>query len=287
MPRNLWPGFDSQWPDKMKLISLNIWGGKIFQPLMEFIANESADTDIFCFQEVWDTSTNETTVDETRVNILRELTIVLPNFSPYFAPMQDGFTIYGPTNLTVSFGNAIFVRRKYAVTEYGAKFVYKTSNAATPELRTFPRALQHIKLQLKNYPLTIYNFHGLVPKVAMNPKGPNNRDPKIDTPERLDQSSRIRHILNEDLKAKILCGDFNLRPDTESMKIVAGNDLKNLITTYDITDTRGPLLQKPVRHADQMLVSPEIQVTDFAVPSVAISDHLPLILSFTFSSASA
>ena len=42
----------------MKLISLNIWGGTIFEPLMKFIDKESADTDIFCFQEVFRSETD-------------------------------------------------------------------------------------------------------------------------------------------------------------------------------------------------------------------------------------
>ena len=215
--------------------------------------------------------------------MLWEITTALPDFVPYFAPTQDGFTLAGPSNFPVAYGNAVFIRRIYAVSEYGARFVYKARNVGDFESRTFPRALQHVSLQLENCALTIYNFHGLVPSGAIDPKNHNGNDPKIDTPERLDQSKRIRSILDKDVGVKIVCGDFNLRPDTESMRIVAGNELKNLITEYGITETRGPLMKKPVRHADHMLISPEIKVADFTVPSVVISDHLPLILAFTFS----
>ena len=37
----------------MKLITLNIWGGKVFEPLMEFFRKHAEDTDIFCLQEVF------------------------------------------------------------------------------------------------------------------------------------------------------------------------------------------------------------------------------------------
>ncbi|MGL6035657.1 MAG: hypothetical protein ACRC0B_00600 [Legionella sp.] len=36
----------------MKLITLNIWGGYIRNPLLEFI-HEHKDIDIFCLQEVY------------------------------------------------------------------------------------------------------------------------------------------------------------------------------------------------------------------------------------------
>ncbi len=37
----------------MKLITLNTNGGRVFEPLMNFIKTHSSDTDIFCFQEVF------------------------------------------------------------------------------------------------------------------------------------------------------------------------------------------------------------------------------------------
>jgi len=36
----------------MKLITLNIWGGHMFNPLLEFIQAHQ-DIDIFCLQEVY------------------------------------------------------------------------------------------------------------------------------------------------------------------------------------------------------------------------------------------
>lgn len=36
----------------MKLISLNIWGGKLWNDLVILLEYHAADTDIFCFQEV-------------------------------------------------------------------------------------------------------------------------------------------------------------------------------------------------------------------------------------------
>lgn len=48
----------------MKLVSLNVWAGRVFDPLMNFVSEHARDTDIFCFQEVFDTPTSRTIVDE-------------------------------------------------------------------------------------------------------------------------------------------------------------------------------------------------------------------------------
>ena len=37
----------------MKLITLNTWGGKLLNPLLEFVRKYSQDVDIFCFQEMY------------------------------------------------------------------------------------------------------------------------------------------------------------------------------------------------------------------------------------------
>lgn len=53
----------------MKLICLNAWGGKIYQPLMDFIRKHTQDTDIFCFQEVFKTTTGISQRDGFRLNL--------------------------------------------------------------------------------------------------------------------------------------------------------------------------------------------------------------------------
>ena len=38
----------------MKIIFLNAWNGKVKNEIEKFIIEQSGDTDIFCFQEVYD-----------------------------------------------------------------------------------------------------------------------------------------------------------------------------------------------------------------------------------------
>lgn len=78
---------------------------------------------------------------------------------------------------------------------------------------------------------------------------------------------------------KILCGDFNLRPDTESMNIIE-QGMNNLIKINNISSTRTRYYKKEEKFADYILTSPDIVVNEFAVLSDEVSDHAPLYLDF-------
>ncbi|MCX6712734.1 MAG: endonuclease/exonuclease/phosphatase family protein, partial [Candidatus Vogelbacteria bacterium] len=100
-----------------------------------------------------------------------------------------------------------------------------------------------------------------------------------DTLERLEQSRKIKAFMDSVDSPKILCGDFNLLPDTESLKIIEGG-LRNLIREYGVTSTRTSFYTKPDKFADYVFVSPEIKVVDFKVLPDEVSDHSPLLLEF-------
>jgi len=80
---------------------------------------------------------------------------------------------------------------------------------------------------------------------------------------------------------KILCGDLNLRPDTESMRILE-HGMNNLITEYSIQSTRTRYYTKPEKFADYILTSPEILINEFRVMPEEVSDHCPLYLDFIY-----
>src|SRR3989344_1806502 len=115
----------------------------------------------------------------------------------------------------------------------------------------------------------ISHFHGL-----WNGQG------KTDTPDRLEQSRKAKALLDGVDGKKVICGDFNLLPDTESLAILEGG-LVNLIKTHGITTTRSSFYQRSDRFADYTLVSPDVEVKRFEVPRVEVSDHLPMILEYS------
>ena len=78
---------------------------------------------------------------------------------------------------------------------------------------------------------------------------------------------------------KVLCGDLNLRPDTESVKILE-KGMNNLIQTHKVNSTRTSYYPKPEKFADYIFTSPEITVKAFEVLKDEVSDHSPLLLDF-------
>ena len=74
--------------------------------------------------------------------------------------------------------------------------------------------------------------------------------------------------------------NFNLLPDTESIKKFERAGLKNLIREYNITSTRTSYYTRPEKHADYAFVSDGIEVKDFKILPDKISDHAPMSLEF-------
>lgn len=263
----------------MRLISLNIWGGNQIQPLLEFITHEAPSTDVFCFQEVAHTAHKDVhkAMHEHGDTMLQILTDILPDFQPYFVSTHAGYN-QRPVDFDLTFGNTIFVRKNLTVLEDGHVFVYGKKNAIEiPELleknwRSLPRLVQFVRLKEESgKEVTICNFHGLW-----------HKDGKGDMPARIEQSNNIAALLNSIEGSKILCGDFNLNIDSESLQILE-KGMRNLIKEFDIKTTRSikhyPKIDR-MPFADYTLVSPEIEIMRFSVPQTDISDHLPMILEF-------
>ena len=79
----------------------------------------------------------------------------------------------------------------------------------------------------------------------------------------------------------MLCGDFNIAPDTESIRII-GQGMRNLVRDRAVVTTRSALFEFSCNEiSDYVFVSPEVTVRSFEVPAVAVSDHFPLVLEFS------
>lgn len=259
----------------MKLISLNTWGGKIYQPLMEFIKKNSKDTDVFCLQEVFNTTSNIKRGAGYRLNIYAEISKLLTNHQGYFASSLDNYIIVSrsqvnPTKFNLSYGLAIFIKNKVKVEAEGEFFVYRDRSSFDPNnLNTLPRNVQYINFIQSGKKFTVCNLHGIWLKEG-----------KKDAPSRIEQSEKIKQFLDQQMGEKILCGDFNLDINTKSIKILETN-LRNLIKDYHIKTTRNKLFPGKEKIADYIFVSDGVKVQNFQVPKVEVSDHLPMILEFS------
>lgn len=106
---------------------------------------------------------------------------------------------------------------------------------------------------------------------------------KHDTLERLFQSRTIMEHMRGKVGPKIVGGDFNVSPETESLAMFKGEGYRELISDHKIRTTRNHFAwdrypNDPMYYSDYVFVSPEITVTAFTVPENEISDHLPMIV---------
>lgn len=262
----------------MKLISLNIWGGRLYEPLVEFVKKHRDSADVFCFQEVLASARSDIeTSNGNRVHILDELAAALPDFSYAFHVDEEGADSAGPVDFDLKDGQATFLKKPLPMISSGEIPLF-SGDAENSELfhkKTFrPKNFGYIRIPWKKKTLTVANVH------AFTFRGDN----KLDMPERIEQSRRIKEFLANERGSIVLCGDFNLFPDTESIRMLE-NPLVNLITQYGIARTRStisPWYGTPdeQKFADYAFVSPDLEVTHFEAPDEKISDHLPLILEF-------
>lgn len=238
----------------MQLITLNIWGGRVKEPLAEFFKKYN-DVDIFLFQEIFESDKRK---EEDGIDVCKALS----KHVSYFAPAESN-----------GFGLGAFVSNSLKVEETGDVFVHKHKDAMVGnDWTTIGKNLQYLTLTGSDGNLyTFFNLHGLWELAG-----------KSDSDARIKQSNEIIKFIKKFKGNVILCGDFNLRPDTQSITMIEKElGLKNLITQYDIKNTRTSLYTRSEeKFADYIFVSPGVTIKDFKVLPEVVSDHAALFLEF-------
>ena len=256
----------------MKLMCLNIWGGVAgHEPLIDFF-NTHQDIDIFCLQEVWEGGRyligtplqggirNGAAIgEETLFEGVTKISGALPNHTIHFSPYFRGH-----------YGIVFFVKKPYAVLEEGNEYIYREEGYVNPDnISDHVRTLHYIRVQTDKGPRLVAQMHGL-----WNGQG------KGDSADRLAQSDKAIAALKNFSDPTVLCGDFNLTPDTESLKKFEAVGFRNRITENGITSTRASVYTKPIKFADYAFTDDKIVVNEFKVLPDEVSDHLPLYLDF-------
>lgn len=261
----------------MRLITLNIWGGRIYAPLINFLKEYGPTTDIFCFQEVYRTLTNQIETRTARANIYKELVAVLPDFIGHYAASVDNEDEEGPVEYPLEFGLATFVKKDHKVEEHGDYFVYRHRHhpREVHNGSTIPRNVQYLTVTINGQTIQVYNFHGLWWYSS-----------KDDNEHRLEQSKKIMDFITGRPSPALLCGDFNLLPETQSLAIIE-QSMRNLIKEFKIPSTRSNLYAKPLRFADYIFVTPDLAVHDCHAIQRDVSDHSPLLIDCEIGTAKA
>jgi len=237
----------------MRIIFLNIWGGQVFEPLMQFIQEYARSTDFFCFQEV-------------SPELFFKISKTLPDHNGWY----DIGGKYYPHN--VWYAQAIFVKKGIQVSaSRKTNIFHETGNKIG--------FMQDLSLKRNSQAIFVGNVHG-------NP----HPGSKLDSSSRMIQSQKIIDVFENMSSPKIIGGDFNLLPDTKSIKLFEDAGYRNLIKEFNIKKTRNKLSWKihskdseyfvKQYFADYVFTSSDVKVKSFEVPDIEISDHLPLILDF-------
>ena len=239
----------------MKILQLNIWGGKLGKQIIELL--EIHQPDVVCFQEV----VKLTTLDRLFFHSLGEYEKL--GFQSFFSPVF-GFTLM---NQKAEFGNAILSKNGFS--EQNTVFTRKeyVSDMDMLDKDYNIRNLQHVAVEHGGEKIHILNHHGH--HIDSHKNGDE---------ETMRQCKMIADYIKNLSGKIILCGDFNLAPESQSIGQI-NELLNNHCLNPDIKTTRTPLTHK-TEVCDYIFTSKDIEVKSFAVLENIASDHAALLLEF-------
>lgn len=264
----------------LRIVSLNAWGGRVYAPLMRYLADVNAD--VICLQEVvrtpaatsdWLAYRDHGVELPQRANLFDEVRAALPSHDAFFSPVACGTLFDGDTAVPSEFGLATFVRSSLAVIGQASDFVH--GEFSPDGWGPHPRARNAHCVRLFSYqdgfPVTVVQMHGL-----------RDLDGKGDTPAREKQTEALISLVRRlwrDNERLVVCGDFNVLPESRMFEALARLGLSDLVISRGHTDTRTSYYEKPGRYADYMLVTPDVDVVTFdVVEQPEVSDHRALLL---------
>ena len=264
----------------MKIMCLNGWGGKLHESLFPYLAGTAPD--ILCLQEVihspsseqdWLTYRDGDHILPQRANLFRDVATALPEHVGIFCPAAQGVLWDNDVSIPSQWGLATFVHRDFPIIGQIQGFVHKDYSPVG--YGDHPRSRNAHGVRIWDYDanraINVTHMHGL-----------RDLNGKMDTPERAEQARRLldlsRQLARPD-DLTVICGDFNVEPDSETLSILAGAGMTELVTGRGFDSTRNTQYQKPGRFADYMLIDHEDAVKSFdVIHDPEVSDHCPLIL---------
>lgn len=244
----------------MKLLQLNVWMGKLTWQATRFIEQEKPD--IICLQEAFQADANIKFPDKV-FNCLDLIQEASGLEYCFFSPISSMDVADG----TVEMGNAILSRYPFESTEtiftHGE---YQEHHTALNHIEN-ARNMQIVELKIDDQDLTVINHHAHWEKTPMGSEVSIERMKQV--------ANRARQVEGP----LIFAGDLNLLPESEPMRLFDGW-LEDLVAKSDATTTLSKLGQPFDVVCDHIFVNGQIKVNEFAVKSVMVSDHLPVVLEF-------
>jgi endonuclease/exonuclease/phosphatase (EEP) superfamily protein YafD len=234
----------------MRIIFLNSWFGEAGKPYFDFMRIQSKTTDVFCLMEI-------------SFELFEKLKLILKNYEGFYEQ------VILLKSWKIADVMAIFLKKDLSAVNSGKLVTYRNNSNDTG-------FSQYISINTEEGTFHLMSVHGK-----------SRPGHKLDTPARIEQSRKIIGFFKGKKGPKIIGGDFNLMPETESIRLLEADGYKNLIKEFDIKSTRNKVSWEQFKDkpgftkqyfADYAFVSPDVKVKNFEVPYTEISDHLPLIL---------
>ncbi len=225
----------------MKVLFLNTWGGKVRDDITKFIEEQSRDTDIFCFQEVY---------KEMKL-LCRD---ILPNYQE--------ITAYKYVAEDDDFPQGIYVNKNITLLSSGTLLKRQTHSGLGI----------YVRVRLGHNDLYICNFHGLSRPVDKldNPDRLKQSRRLIDF---FKDKTGLKIIggdfnLSPNTKSLQMFKENGYRDLIKEFEIPS---TRNRLVWEIHPDNKQ-------YYSDYVFVSPGVKIKNFSVPNIEISDHLPLIL---------
>ncbi|HVO28803.1 MAG TPA: endonuclease/exonuclease/phosphatase family protein [Candidatus Paceibacterota bacterium] len=225
----------------MKIIFLNAWGAKLREPFTRFIEEQSADTDVFCFQEAY---------DGMRA-LMKEL-----------LPGHREIAAYKYVTDDDTFPQATYIRPGVPLLD--SKVVFDGEPGIGLGI--------YAKVPSGDGHLHIGNFHGMSRPVDKldDPARLRQSERLIDFFKGKPGPKVIGGDFNllPDTRSVLMFGENGYRDLIREFHIPT---TRNEIAWAKFPDSKQYF-------SDYAFISPEVKLKSFSVPDSEISDHLPLIL---------
>jgi len=264
----------------MKLLCLNVALFEANNDLLHTFISEQ-NPDFICLQEITRALQKTVKKDYITKEVIDQAT-----------PQLD-FFFYGPNSVMGNFEQKNFHGKDIYRFEFGGLMefgnytksryiIVKAQNVFVQNCFTY--SIDQSKWPDEDYRAVLVTDHVINGKKLriLNYHGVWTRN-KMGTEKSMTANNIIKKLALQAEGEVIICGDFNLFPDTPSMKMFEG-DFISLGDTYNIKTTRPPsneLHAESKRNVvDYIWVSKGIKVEDFQVVESNVSDHLPLVLNF-------
>lgn len=247
---------------KIRLLTLNVWGGELLEEVVNFIRKENPD--IVLLQEVYSGTGNLDPKYKSLSLFQEKLNLPHYAFEPLFKDVKS--------NRKILSGNAIFSRFPienqktiFFDIPFG-EFSLEYSGAERARNQFIPMGILAADIKINSLCVAAYSVHGIW--------GFDGED----NPRRLMMSK----IIVDEIKNKenvILAGDFNVNPHTRTIGNIEEhlqNVFKNeLISTFNMKHKK--LLGYAAAVVDMIFVSKNMRIANHYMPIVDVSDHMPLV----------